>query len=79
MCGKLTDERFTKLSAGYEQEQTELAASVQTLRSELGSGAGAHRQCGEVFETRPKVHRAKRIDRCDGAGVYRENHCPCAG
>ena len=37
VCGKLTDERFTKLSAGYEQEQTELAASVQTLRSELAA------------------------------------------
>lgn len=37
VCGKLTDERFTKLSAGYEQEQTELTASVQTLRSELAA------------------------------------------
>ena len=35
VCGKLTDERFAKLSAGYEQEQAELTASVQTLRSEL--------------------------------------------
>lgn len=40
VCGKLTDERFTKLSAGYEQEQTELppafkrcAVSLQRRRS----------------------------------------------
>lgn len=45
VCGKLTDERFTKLSAGYEQEQTELAASVQNLRSEL---AAAQEQTGNA-------------------------------
>ena len=37
VCGKLTDERFAKLSAGYEQEQAELTASVQTLRKELAA------------------------------------------
>ena len=48
VCGKLTDERFTKLSAGYEQEQTELAASVQTLRSELAA-AQEHTGNAEKF------------------------------
>ena len=37
VCGKLTDERFAKLSAGYEQEQAELTTSVQTLRKELAA------------------------------------------
>ena len=31
MIGKLTDERFTKLSAVYEQEQAELKQSVENM------------------------------------------------
>ena len=31
MTGKLTDERFTKLSATYEAEQAELKLSVESL------------------------------------------------
>lgn len=31
MTGKLTDERFTKLSAAYEAEQAELKQSVESL------------------------------------------------
>ena len=45
VCGKLTDERFTKLSAGYEQEQVELAANVQKLRCEF---AAAQEQTGNA-------------------------------
>ena len=37
VCGKLSDERFVKLSAGYEQEQAELTTSIQTLRKELAA------------------------------------------
>ena len=32
MTGKLTDERFVKLSASYEAEQAELKQSVESLR-----------------------------------------------
>ena len=32
-AGKLSDERFSKLSEGYEAEQAELKASAQKLRS----------------------------------------------
>ena len=31
MTGKLTDERFAKLSATYEMEQAELKQSVESL------------------------------------------------
>ena len=32
VTGKLTEERFTKLSRGYEQEQADLKSSVESLR-----------------------------------------------
>lgn len=35
ICGNLTDERFRKLTATYEQEQSELNEKVKTLRVEL--------------------------------------------
>lgn len=35
ICGNLTDERFKKLTATYEQEQSELNEKVKTLRVEL--------------------------------------------
>ncbi|MDD4716346.1 MAG: hypothetical protein PHT34_07385 [Oscillospiraceae bacterium] len=33
--GKITDERFTKMSASYEVEQAELAEKVKILKVEL--------------------------------------------
>lgn len=35
ICGNLTDERFRKLTATYEQEQSELNEKVKVLRTEL--------------------------------------------
>ena len=32
ITGKLTEERFLKLSRGYEQEQTDLKSSIETLQ-----------------------------------------------
>lgn len=36
VSGKLTDERFIKLSSDYEREQSELTATVATLRKAIG-------------------------------------------
>ena len=33
--GKLTDERFSKLSAGYEKEQAQLSEEIKSLRSSI--------------------------------------------
>lgn len=35
ICGNLTDERFRKLTATYEQEQSELTEKVKMFRAEL--------------------------------------------
>ena len=35
VCGNLTDERFKKLTATYEQEQSDLSEKIKMLRTEL--------------------------------------------
>ena len=35
ISGKLTDERFVKLSAGYEREQDNLKPFIETTRKEI--------------------------------------------
>ena len=37
MCGKITDERFIKMTASYEEEQKNLTASVENWKLELGN------------------------------------------
>ena len=37
ICGKITDERFIKMTASYEEEQKNLTASVENWELELGN------------------------------------------
>ena len=37
ICGKITDERFIKMTASYEEEQKNLTASVENWKLELGN------------------------------------------
>lgn len=41
VCGKISDERFTELSADYEQEQKELKVRLSELQAEQGKAAEA--------------------------------------
>ncbi len=52
--GKISDERFMELSAGYEQEQRELKDLVAALQAELDKSQD-HRQRGKVYWDCPKA------------------------
>ena len=43
MTGKISDERFAKLSAKYEQEQGDISRRVKVLKSEL------HKEAGQLY------------------------------
>jgi DNA invertase Pin-like site-specific DNA recombinase len=66
--GKLTDERFIKLSRGYEREQDELKAAAATLRADLiGEEKRKHNISSFIAVTR-KYTNLKKLD----AAVLRE-------
>ena len=54
------NERFTKLSVGYEAEQKELKKKDTTLRSELLKALKDRSKRWKVYESCPQVHQALR-------------------
>lgn len=61
IAGKISDERFAKLSAGYEQEQGELAGKIKALAAELEKTTGKTMNTDMFLSTVRKYTRAKKL------------------
>lgn len=61
LSGKLSDERFAKMSQRYEAEQTELAEKVKTLRKELEKLSSESVSTELFLSTVRKYTRAKKL------------------
>lgn len=61
VSGKLSDDRFAKMSRRYEQEQKELAEKIKALRSEMDT-LGSRAMTSDMFiSTVRKYTRAKKL------------------
>ena len=61
VSGKLSDDRFAKMSRRYEQEQKELAEKIKALRSEMDA-LGSRAMTSDMFiSTVRKYTRAKKL------------------
>jgi len=71
VTGKISDERFSKMTRKYEEEQGELAKRAKVLRAELkkGNRQALHRR--HVFGDRPAIHGCKGTDAAHGDGTDR--------
>jgi len=61
VSGKISDERFSKMSAKYETEQSELAERIKALRTELDKGHGKSMTTDMFIATVRKYTRAKKL------------------
>lgn len=56
VIGKLSDERFIKMSHDYELEQSNLKSMAEVLRKDLKQPGAAKNQCQGVYRCREEVH-----------------------
>lgn len=61
VSGKITDERFSKMSAKYEAEQGELAERIKTVRAELDKETDKSMSTDMFISTVRKYTRAKKL------------------
>ena len=61
MNGKITDERFSKLSAKYEAEQAEIAERLKELNAELGKETDKSMSTDMFIAIVRKYTRAKKL------------------
>ncbi|MEG1953968.1 MAG: recombinase family protein, partial [Hydrogenoanaerobacterium sp.] len=61
VSGKITDERFSKMSRKYEDEQGELAARVKELKADLAQNTDKSMTTGGFIATVRKYTRAKKL------------------
>jgi len=61
VSGKITDERFSKMSSKYEQEQGEIAKRIKILRMELKKDAGQLYTADTFLETVRKYTDAQEV------------------
>ena len=57
--GKVNDERFSRMSRAYEEEQAELQTAVQTLQEEIDA---QERQTEDLEEFIQRVHKYVDLD-----------------
>lgn len=70
ISGKLTDERFSKMSADYEQEQAHLQMSVKELQQTVEACEQQKRKHGQLHQVGEEIH-------CSGQAVSRTSPCSC--
>lgn len=61
VAGKLTDERFSKLSKKYEAEQAEISVQVQALQEELDSNKSSAMTTDLFIKTVRKYTRIRKL------------------
>ena len=61
ISGKLSDERFAKMSQRYEEEQAELSEKIKALRKELDKLSGDSVSTDMFLATVRKYTRAKKL------------------
>jgi DNA invertase Pin-like site-specific DNA recombinase len=61
VAGKISDERFVKMSAKYEQEQAELSGKIKALRAELEKATDKSMTSDMFISTVRKYTRAKKL------------------
>lgn len=61
MAGKISDERFAKMSKKYEQEQGENAAKMKALKAELRKAGGQIMTADNFLEMIRKYTDARRL------------------
>jgi len=61
IAGKISDERFSKMSRRYEEEQRELAAKMKDLKTELDKASGKSMTTDMFIATVRKYTRAKKL------------------
>ena len=61
LSGKLSDERFFKMSRAYEEEQSELAVRIKKLRTELKKETGHHLTTDSFLETVRRYANAQEL------------------
>ena len=61
VSGKITDERFAKMSASYETEQAELAERIKALKAELAKETDKTMSTDVFIATVRKYTRAKKL------------------
>ena len=59
--GKISDERFAKMSSSYESEQAELAESIKALKDELGKSTDQTMTTDIFMATVRKYTRARKL------------------
>jgi hypothetical protein len=61
VAGRITDERFSRMGAGYEQEQKELALRIKEAKSELERYNGQAMTADMFIATVRKYTRARKL------------------
>lgn len=61
-AGKISDERFLKMTSNYEREQNELAIKIKALRAELEKSADKAMTADMFISTVRKYTRAKKLN-----------------
>ena len=69
IVGKLSDERFMKMSKGYEEEQRTLQAEADTIPERAPTGRKEKRGCKTLSCHRKEIHRPDRTDAGNFTGV----------
>ena len=67
ISGKISDERFAKMTANYEEEQKTLESRIKELTSIIAASSGDSANVQEFIE-KVYVHKMERVD---GKRVYR--------
>ena len=61
VSGKISDERFSRMSRRYEDEQKELTEKIKQLRSEIEKQSKPHHDNGYVYQSGSQVHQSKKL------------------
>ena len=76
IIGKLSDERFMKMSKGYEEEQRTLQAEADKIQNELQQEEKC--RCETLSCHHKEIHGPDRTDAGNPPGVCGQGYRPCA-
>ena len=63
IVGKIDDERFSRMSKSYTEEQNDIAVKVKTLRSELENAEEKGLYFGYVYLYGTQIHTSQKANR----------------
>ena len=73
VSGKLSDDRFARMSRRYEEEQKELAEKIKALRAEIDKQNSQVHDHGYVHLPGPQIHPRPQANAQNAQRAHREN------